>query len=127
MPTDGTSAAISKRRLRYAAVFGRAQTSNPLDRSKERYAVSGHRLMNYARCVARISRAGRMFGIAIRLRNIMAAGPKPKLLSHVNEACTAIFAIEKVEYSGHMLLTDHRCKLSKIPRRLVCKSELDHI
>jgi hypothetical protein len=57
----------------------------------------------------------------------MAAGPKPKLLSHVNEACTAIFAIEKVEYSGHMLLTDHRCELSKIPRRLACTSELDHI
>jgi len=63
--------------------------------------------MNYARCVkgshaARIGSAVRMVGIAIRLRNIMAARPKPKLLSHVREACTAIFAIEKVEYSGHM-------------------------
>jgi hypothetical protein len=38
-----------------------------------------------------------MVGIAIRLRNIVAARPKPKLLPHLNEARTAKFAIQHVE------------------------------
>jgi hypothetical protein len=42
-----------------------------------------------------------MIAIAIRFENLIAAWPKQKLFPHFSEARTAIFAIEKVEYSGH--------------------------
>jgi hypothetical protein len=46
------------------------------------------------------SGAVEMAGIAIRLRNIVAARPKPKLLPHLNEACTAILTVQKIENGG---------------------------
>ena len=59
----------------------------------------------------------------------MAARPKPKLFPHVSEPCAAIFAIKKVEYSGHdrTLFTSDRSKSSHIAGPLAPKSELDHM
>jgi hypothetical protein len=67
VPTDGTGLPFSMRRLRYVAAFGSSQTSNPLDRYMNATPFAVQRLMNYARCVARLSRAVGMVGIAIRL------------------------------------------------------------
>jgi hypothetical protein len=46
------------------------------------------------------SGAVEMAGIAIRLRNFVAARPKPKLFPHLNEPRTAILTVQKIENGG---------------------------